>query len=159
MKKFAVTLLLCFIAIVSNAQEKVKFTIAGIDVSFEGIQTFKAIPDYKLYSYYDISYGMITTHQIHYWGDEQIFSYQKDEALISNLDLKSPVISDMNKFSTPHNGWSLIIYTKKGKKVISYFNTYLDAEELMDLKTTLYMDFNTEEEAKAFIEKLKSYKK
>jgi hypothetical protein len=159
MKKFAILLSLCFIAILSNAQEKVKFTIAGIDVSFEGIQSFKAIPAHNINCYYDISYGMITTHRINYWNEGQIFSYQKEEALISNLDLKSPVISDMNKFSTPHNGWSIIIYTKKGKKVISYFNTYLDAEEVMDLKTTLYMDFNTEEEAKAFIEKLKSYKK
>lgn len=160
MKKLAILLSLCLITILCNAQEKVKFTIAGVDVSFEGIQTFKAIPANNLNSYYNISYGMITQHQIRYWNKGEIFSYQKDEVSISNLDLKSVVISDMNKFSTPHDGWSVIIYTKKrDKKVISYFNTYLSPEEVMDLSMSLYMDFNTEEEAKAFIEKLKSFKK
>ena len=45
------------------------------------------------------------------------------------------------------------------KKIITYFNTYLDSEEVMESNTILYMDFKTEEEAKAFVEKLKSYKK
>jgi hypothetical protein len=159
MKKFAVTLLLCFIAILTNAQEKVKFTIAGIDVSFEGIRTFKAIPAHNSNSYYDISYGMLTTHQISYRDEGGIFSYKKEEVLISELNLKSSFISDMNKFSRPHDGWSLLIYTKRDKKIITYFNTYLDSEEVMESNTILYMDFKTEEEAKAFVEKLKSYKK
>jgi hypothetical protein len=159
MKKIAIILTICFISFWSNAQEKVKFTIAGIDISFEGIQTFKAIPSWNSNSYYNIAYGMLTTHKIDYSDKVGIFSYIKNEVLISELNLKSSTIIDMNKHSTPHDGWLLVIYTKRDKKIITYLNTYLDAEEVMESNTALSMDFQTEEEAKAFVEKLKSYKK
>lgn len=160
MKKFAVTLLLCFIAIMSNAQEKIEFTVADVDRSFTGIQTYKAsAPIFEAY-YYNIEDGMLTIHELFYQAQENldlglVYVYYKDEVLISEIDFKNILMLTDSK-----SGCTLFIGTKKERNSLNkYMYHWTTKDEIFNKSHATSIRFNTEEEAKAFIEKLKSMKK
>lgn len=160
MKKFAILLSLCFIAILSNAQKKVSLTVADIDRSFSGIQTFKTTPEKLDNYYYDIKNNMLTVHHVSYYEQANfdmgiVYIYYKHEILLSDIDFKSiEIVSDCSE------GCLLFIGAKKRlENVNTYTYFWASPDELKSKSEQINIMVDTESEALAFIEKLKSFKK
>jgi hypothetical protein len=160
MKNFAVLLSFCFLSLWSNAQEKIEFTVADVDRSFTGIQTYKAsAPIFEAY-YYNIEDGMLTIHELFYQAQENldlglVYVYYKDEVLISEIDIKNILMLTDSK-----NGCTLFIGTKKERNSLNkYMYPWTSKDEVFNKSTSTSIRIKTEEDAKAFIEKLKSMKK
>jgi hypothetical protein len=95
-------------------------------------------------------------HEISYAEEGFPFGYYVQEVLLSDLNLKSYSISDMNSGSTlPFKGWLLSIETKKLKdKVKKSVYTFVDTTETSENTSYVSILFNSKEAAQALYDKL-----
>jgi len=154
MKKFAIILTLCFISFWSIAQEKVNLVVYDVDRSFTGIQTFKIRESNYSNYYYDLTLSMLTIHHVDYKEKENydmgiVYSYIQYELLVTDIDLKNTEI-----YGDCKDDCLLAINTKKLKnEIIKYY--YLTPDGFMSKTNSIFLRFDKEKDAKAFIEELK----
>lgn len=157
MKTLLILIAICMLSFDSFSQEKVKFTLGDKEFSFEGFQTFKPIPDNMSKGYYSIENGKIISHTLDYTEDADLFSYKKEEVMLSELNFKSAYTSDMSGDRVgSFDGWLLNIDTKKLKKTVNHdMYTYLDPTSTDEKMPYITFVFNKKEDAEEFLNKLK----
>ncbi len=156
MKKNILFLFFALLSISAFAQEKVELALGGETFNFKGIKSFKPTTEHSSKCYYLIEDGKLLGYEISYTEDADAFGFYKQEVLISDLNLKSYTISDMNSGSTlPFKGWLLSIETKKLKdKVKKSVYTFVDPSETTENTSVISILFNSKEAAQALYDKL-----
>jgi hypothetical protein len=157
MKKNILFLFFALLSISAFAQEKVELVLDGETFNFKGIKSFKPTTEHFSKCYYLIEDGKLFGYEISYTEDADVFGLYKQEVLLSDLNLKSYTISDMNSGSThPFVGWLLSIDTKKLKnKVKKSVYTFVDSSDTSDYMRFISILFNSKEAAQAFYDQLK----
>jgi hypothetical protein len=156
MKKNILFLFLALFSISAFAQENVELALGGETFNFKGIKSFKPTTEHSSKCYYLIEDGKLMGHEISYAEEGFPFGYYVQEVLLSDLNLKSYSISDMNSGSTlPFKGWLLSIETKKLKdKVKKSVYTFVDPTETSENTSYVSILFNSKEAAQALYDKL-----
>lgn len=157
MKTFLILITICMLSFDSFAQEKVSFTLGDKEFSFEAFRSFKPIPDNMSKGYYSFNGDKVLFHDLTYTEDADLFSYKKEEVLLTDLNLKSADIMDMSGDSEgSFEGWLLSIETKKLKKLAThYMYTSFDPTSNGEKMPNINFVFNKKEDAEDFLKKLK----
>ena len=160
MRLFTLLMILTMLTFNSDAQEKVNLLLGDVEFSFSGTKCLKPTADNFSKAYYNIEEGKLSYHLINYNENGDIFNYSLAEVLINELNLKSAAISDMKGDAAgSFDAWMLNIETKKLKDNVAYYmHTFLEPKPSKDDMFSISLLFNTEADAKSFIQQLKSIK-